>query len=209
MGIVVQIAADLVVDPSLIPWTGALAGSPQGAGVVAVASLYPLPLEEGEFEIFKFFVEVTFPAAGEREEIRLLFKDGLSSPSISRPVENEVQVVGFWHAPEVVDCPFFLRASGGEEFRRGDCNGDGDTNGTTDAIVMLTRAFIGGVDIPCLSACDVNGDGTAADLADALTLLTHNFLGGVEIPAPYPGCGRGSLESDARLGCERAPDDCR
>jgi hypothetical protein len=93
-------------------------------------------------------------------------------------------------------------------FRRGDCNGDGQTKGVADAVALLTANFVGGVAIRCRAACDVNGDGSTAGVADAIALLTANFVGGVLIPAPFPDCGPSDRTSDAALGCEAAGAGC-
>jgi hypothetical protein len=98
---------------------------------------------------------------------------------------------------------------GGPAFIRGDCNGDGDTGGVTDAITMLTANFIGGADIPCSAACDANGDADTGGVTDAIALLTANFIGGAIIPAPYPACGPSQRPGDAELGCERPLAGCR
>lgn len=93
--------------------------------------------------------------------------------------------------------------SPGISFIRGDCNGDNDTGGVTDAITLLSRNFLGNAEIPCEAACDVNGDGDSNGVTDAIVLLQHNFLGGVVIPAPYPACAISNLDSDMVLGCHR------
>jgi hypothetical protein len=209
LGKPVQAAVDFIVDPILIPRTGPLAGKPQGPGVIAVAALYPLTLDPGMYEILQFPVDVTFPPAGKEEEVRLSFKDGLSHRDVSKPVENSVQVLGPWKPPVELSCSFVLLSRGAPRFIRGDCNGDGDASGVTDAVVILTNLFLGSVDFPCLAACDVDGDGSSSSLADAITLLSRNFLGGPALAQPYPACGPWSLPHDPRLGCRRPPDECR
>lgn len=93
-------------------------------------------------------------------------------------------------------------------FIRGDCNGDDDTSSVTDAIYHLTFNFLGGVEIPCLAACDVNGDGDINNVTDAIHLLTVNFLGVFTVPAPYPGCGPPSVATDLDLGCGKTSVGC-
>jgi hypothetical protein len=73
-------------------------------------------------------------------------------------------------------------------FKRGDVDADGKT-GITDAIVILTRLFLGGDEPPCLDAADVDDSGEL-NLTDAVRLLTHLFLGGLPPQEPFPQCGR-------------------
>ena len=48
------------------------------------------------------------------------------------------------------------------QFRRGDCDGDGQvTPDVTDAVFLLDYNFLGVPKPPCLAACDANGDGKA------------------------------------------------
>ena len=95
------------------------------------------------------------------------------------------------------------------QFLRGDCNGDGDTNGVSDPIYMLRPHFLFlGNEEPCTAACDVNGDGDIGGVTDAIYLLVFNFLGGPPPVEPFPECGPGT-EKDAELGCETPPQACR
>lgn len=92
--------------------------------------------------------------------------------------------------------------TGGEIFKRGDCNGDGAAN-IADAVRILNVLFpqgcTPGVDCPsfeCADACDANDDGTN-NIADAVATLNVLFpqgcTPGVDCPAfPAPGdttCG--------------------
>ncbi|MEM7166894.1 MAG: dockerin type I repeat-containing protein [Planctomycetota bacterium] len=95
-----------------------------------------------------------------------------------------------------------LREVVGEEFLRGDCNGDNNTN-IADAVRVLNVLFpqncTPGVDCPqfaCPDACDCNDDGTI-NIADAVCILNvlfpQNCTPGVDCPVfPAPGdmnCG--------------------
>jgi hypothetical protein len=93
-------------------------------------------------------------------------------------------------------------------FLRGDCNGDGSVGGNlNDAILLLSWAFWGGKEPPCLAACDMNGDGTASGSpVDAVLILTYAFRDSPSPPAPFPDC---DLETDRTLGCETPPAACR
>ena len=93
------------------------------------------------------------------------------------------------------------------KFLRGDCNGDGDTRGVTDAVFLLGFNFLGKEKPPCQAACDVNGDGDIDGVTDAVYLLTFNFLGGPAPVDPFPGCG--PLPDGAKLTCETTPEACR
>ena len=93
----------------------------------------------------------------------------------------------------------------------GDCDGDGSVEGQlADAVYLLHYNFLGGEAPPCRASCDVNGDGrVTGQVTDAVYLLTYNFRGGPAPVAPFPNCGGGVLDSDATLGCERSPENCR
>lgn len=82
-----------------------------------------------------------------------------------------------------------------DEFLRGDCDSDG-TMAIGDPIEVLQHLF-GGLDVPCLDACDYNGDGDL-DLVDPIGLLGYLFLGGDAPVAPFPSCAEGP----APIGCE-------
>ena len=90
-------------------------------------------------------------------------------------------------------------------FRRGDCSGDGEVQGVTDAVYLLNFTFLGAAAPPCRAACDVNGDGDIGGVTDAVVILNFFFLGGSPPAAPYPACGPSPLPSDARLGCGTPP----
>jgi hypothetical protein len=93
-------------------------------------------------------------------------------------------------------------------FLRGDCNGDADTGGVTDAVYLLSYNFLGAGTPPCLAACDANGDGDIGGVTDAVYLLTYNFLGGRRPPDPFPECGPETLPPGEALDCETPPAGC-
>lgn len=77
------------------------------------------------------------------------------------------------------------------DFRRGDCNSDGQLN-IADAVWFLANLFpgAGGPNrLACLDACDGNDDGLL-NIADAVVLLSSLFGSpAAPLPAPFPGCG--------------------
>ena len=89
-----------------------------------------------------------------------------------------------------------------QNFRRGDCSGDGGVD-IGDAITALGILFSGGAPAACQDACDANDDGNF-DIGDAVAILAALFgIPSVPLPAPYPGCGE-DLTADA-LGCVSSP----
>ena len=95
-------------------------------------------------------------------------------------------------------------------FLRGDCDGDGKVGGSpTDAVLLLTWAFRGGDEPPCLAACDFNADGSVSGSpTDAVGILAFAFQTGDPPPAPFPECGP-ATKSDAGLGCQNPPAACQ
>ncbi len=89
-------------------------------------------------------------------------------------------------------------------FRRGDCNDDGNLN-ISDAVCTLEWLFLGGATPGCVAATNTNGD-DAADITDATYLLNHLFAGGPAPAQPFPDCGPGMLPADEELGCANPPD---
>ena len=73
------------------------------------------------------------------------------------------------------------------QFLRGDCNQDGNTN-LVDVVSCLRKLF--GIDpaSTCQRADDVNDNGIL-EVADASFLLQFLFNGGAPVPAPASGCG--------------------
>jgi len=74
------------------------------------------------------------------------------------------------------------------EFRRGDCNNDGDIN-IADAVGALGILFMLGAPPDCLDACDANDD-TTMNVADVVFTLAYLFSAGSPPPDPGPvNCG--------------------
>jgi len=84
-----------------------------------------------------------------------------------------------------------------DDFRRGDCNADGNLD-IGDAIFLLDGLFGGGVAGSCESACDANDDGNV-DIGDAIWKLAFLFSGGAAPPAPFAACGADPTPDG--LGC--------
>ncbi|NCG12764.1 MAG: hypothetical protein GWP38_05400 [Planctomycetia bacterium] len=87
-----------------------------------------------------------------------------------------------------------------ENFKRGDCNADGEFN-IADAVCGLEYLFGGGVST-CLDAIDANDDG-AVDISDPVYVLSALFSGGPEPIDPFGNCGidptGDALDCDAYL----------
>lgn len=99
------------------------------------------------------------------------------------------QIVAADHTPKIIsDGPEDCTPAITRPFKRGDCNGDGDTSGVTDAVFLLEYNFIGGKKPPCLAACDMNGDGDKEGVTDAIYILEFNFLGKAPPPPPFLKC---------------------
>lgn len=118
--------------------------------------------------------------------------------------------VGFWAAgqshvgfDEVVVGPPLAQ----QRILRGDCNSDGTTSGVADAIVALSRTFLG-APVGCLAACDMDADGVPGSITDVLRLLMHNFAGGIPLPPPFPECDATAKDTDFVLGCETPSPTC-
>ena len=76
------------------------------------------------------------------------------------------------------DCATDANCATGNQFRRGDVNGDAALN-IADAIALLGFLFSGSAAPGCLDAGDVNDDG-ANNIADAISLLGFLFSGSAE-----------------------------
>ncbi len=74
----------------------------------------------------------------------------------------------------------------GEQFIRGDSNGDGLLD-ISDPISTLAYLFQAGP-ADCLNALDAN-DSDSVNIADVITVLSVLFTGGTPLAAPYPNCG--------------------
>jgi hypothetical protein len=106
----------------------------------------------------------------------------------------------------------FVCVSDGEAneslFVRGDCNGDNEETGVSDAVFLLNYNYRGTTAPPCEAACDANGDGDIGGVTDAIYLLAFLFLGGPAPLAPFPECGPESLP-DTPLSCEEPLARCQ
>lgn len=72
--------------------------------------------------------------------------------------------------------------------RRGDVDSSGRMN-VHDAILVLSRLFLGGAPLPCEDAADAGDDGRL-NVTDPILLLGRLFLGGAPLPPPGPdSCG--------------------
>jgi hypothetical protein len=92
-----------------------------------------------------------------------------------------------------------------EFFHRGDVNDDGRMN-ITDAILVLTFLFAGGVKPRCVETADVDND-TQVVTTDAIRILNFLFLAGPSPAPPGPtghACGvdPDPPSSEGDLGCE-------
>jgi len=95
-----------------------------------------------------------------------------------------------------------LRATpGGNRFRRGDANSDGEVN-IADPIRILGALFLGTDPIACEDRGDTNDDGFL-NLTDAIYLLNHLFNGDAAPPPPYPDPGDDPTADD--LACAAPP----
>jgi uncharacterized protein (DUF1800 family) len=98
-------------------------------------------------------------------------------------------------------------------FKRGDCDGNGQVGGTVnDPVFFLNWAFLGGLDPGCLAACDTNGNGqVGGNVDDAVYYFNWSFLGGNPPPAPFPDCGSESLGVPCAVydvpGCDQGPPE--
>ncbi len=99
----------------------------------------------------------------------------------------------------------------GDEFRRGDTDGNGALE-ITDPINNLSFQFLGTFTPPCLDAADFDDNGKV-EITDPIANLSHQFLGTAP-PAP-PGkdtCGVDPTEDDESvggdLGCLNPPENC-
>jgi hypothetical protein len=83
-------------------------------------------------------------------------------------------------------------------FRRGDSNGDGQTD-LSDALFLLEFLFRRGPASPCPKSADVNDSG-GLDVLDAIDFVDHLFRGGVAPTEPFATCGTDLTED--RLRCD-------
>jgi hypothetical protein len=120
-----------------------------------------------------------------------VFYDSTIAPVISQSWE-----LGGYGSDLMLLIPLYLAAMEGglpptgDEFMRGDINGDGGRN-VADAVFLLASLFVpGSPPAQCLDSADCNDDG-GMNVADAVFLLSSLFIpGSPPPPAPSgPGCG--------------------
>ncbi len=105
--------------------------------------------------------------------------------------------VASWDKQRVVD-------PDNPEFRRGDVNGDTETD-IADPVALLERLFHHGPELACADAADANDDGRL-DLSDAIRLVLRLFhTDQVRWQLPWPGDWRCGLDptNDALPACTR------
>jgi hypothetical protein len=159
-----------LVDPEL---------NGQGEGAVcAVVLSFHSPLAalppEGTERVARLGLQATIPPEGDLDA-SISFVDGLQGSG--RPVTNAADAGAEYLPADLGRCDIDLRV-GLPPFLRGDCDGDGVIAGrVTDAVFLLRFNFRGGVEPPCLAACDGNGDGhVLSQVTDAVYILRFNFL---------------------------------
>lgn len=91
-----------------------------------------------------------------------------------------------------------IGAVGPTRFRRGDANGDGNTD-ISDGVTILGYLFLGTTAPSCVKSADTD-DGGSVEITDAVYLLNHLFLGGAAPPAPFPECGTDPTPDDLSCG---------
>ena len=99
---------------------------------------------------------------------------------------------------------YYLNLTVSGAFRRGELNGDGNTN-IADAVFLLAYLFNNGFTPGCLDAADTNDDG-GVNISDAVTLLAVLFSGAPPLPEPIGSCGPDP--TDDALECEDSGDSC-
>lgn len=99
---------------------------------------------------------------------------------------------------------YYLNLTFNGAFRRGELNGDGNTN-IADAVFLLAYLFNNGFTPGCLDAADTNDDG-GVNISDAVTLLAVLFSGAPPLPEPVGSCGPDP--TDDVLECEDSGDSC-
>lgn len=90
-------------------------------------------------------------------------------------------------APSAADS--VVKVLGGDPFRRGDINGDGEVT-IVDPLALLYHLFLGSAAPACAEAADTNDDDKPLDIADVVFLLQFLYLNGDAPPTPGPfKCG--------------------
>ena len=132
-------------------------------------------------------------------------EDALVDPETGEPCPQSPDATDTIEVTVAGPCP----GDGVGPFIRGDCDGNGVVGGSpTEAIVLLTFAFRGGPEPPCLAACDAEANG-ALGITDALRILRFAFLGQGMPDLPFPDCTMSDRETDVALGCATAAPGCK
>ena len=102
-------------------------------------------------------------------------------------IPDQISLVGVEHDPETGGARFvcFLVHDEGNEFTRGDANGDGELD-IGDAVFIISYLFRGGEPSSPPDSSDVNDDGRV-DISDAIRILSYLFrdTNSDMIDAPY------------------------
>ena len=109
--------------------------------------------------------------------------------------EGQFQYVVDWNNATIFKLKM-AEGLGGEDFRRGDANDDGELN-LGDPRIILNFLFLGGVTLGCADAADVDNSENI-NLQDAVDLLSYLFKDGPPPPDPFTICGQ-DLETE--LSC--------
>lgn len=125
--------------------------------------------------------------------VELSFCGTLGNPNVPVSIEHEQGPV----VPLTTDGTIEILV---DAFLRGDADGDGAFSALVDVLYLLSFAFLGGPEPPCLEAADVDGNAQINGLIDAVYGLQHGFNGGPPPPAPFPVCGD-DPEPESTLPC--------
>jgi hypothetical protein len=120
---------------------------------------------------------------------------GISEDCDENEVPDECDIAG---GAADADGDGILDICAGQNFIRGECNGD-DSITIADAIFLLGFLFNSGPAPTCQDACDINDD-SGIDIGDGVYLLTYLFNNGPNPQNPFPTCGPDPTED--LLGCE-------
>ncbi len=140
-----------------------------------------------------------------------------SNPDIflgGRAVIYQTSSSTLWHPDQ--DSPYFARIPDNNNsidvyetrvkgnFIRGDVDSSGAID-LTDALIILSCLFQGGVCPQCLDAA-IFQDNDAIDVTTAIQLLAFEFQGGPPPWAPFPNCG--FAPTNDVFSCRRARASC-
>jgi RHS repeat-associated protein len=139
----------------------------------------------GSAAIARIEVEGSFPPEDCLAAAAILYLDGRSGSS--GPIENRVEQLDLQARPSLGACALTLAGVASPLFRRGDANGDGQTE-ISDVVFVLVRLFVSGEPFPCSDAADVDDSG-AVNLTDAVGLLDFLFRRRPFPAPPFLDCG--------------------